>query len=207
MLTLSQKLKVLSSLGLIFSAPTLSPGIKVSDDSWQSIGGKRIILLKGIYHWHRASPVAQRVRNPPAMQETQEMRVWSLGQEDPLEKGMATHSSILAWKIPWTEELGRLQSKGSQRVRRDWVTKPMHAGAKFVQIQSLAWFQIHTVARPFGNRWVSCPRHLDFSPVWAPSVHSICYPTYRQCWFGWSVWFLCFLDMSDYLSLLSPQEM
>ena len=50
------------------------------------------------------------------MQETQ---VRSLGQEDPLEKEMATHSSTLAWKIPWTEEPGRLQSMGSQRVRHD----------------------------------------------------------------------------------------
>ena len=49
----------------------------------------------------------------------QEMGVRSLGQEDPLEKEMATHSSILAWEIPWTEESGGLQSMGSQRVRRD----------------------------------------------------------------------------------------
>ena len=48
------------------------------------------------------------------MQETQEMQVQSLGREDPLEKEMATHSSILAWRIPWTEESGGLQSKGSQ---------------------------------------------------------------------------------------------
>ena len=54
------------------------------------------------------------------MQGTQEMQVWSLGQEDPLEKGMATHSSILAWRIPWTEEPGGLQSMGSQRVVHDW---------------------------------------------------------------------------------------
>ena len=53
------------------------------------------------------------------MQETQEMQVQHLGQEDPLEKEMATHSSILAWKIPWTEEPGGLQSMGSQRVRQD----------------------------------------------------------------------------------------
>ena len=51
-------------------------------------------------------------KNPPTMQETQ---VQSLGQEDPLEKGMATHSSILAWRIPWTEEPDRLQSMGSQK--------------------------------------------------------------------------------------------
>ena len=53
------------------------------------------------------------VKNLPATQETQ---VQSLAQEDPLEEGMATHSSILAWRIPWAEEPGRLQSMGSQRV-------------------------------------------------------------------------------------------
>ena len=60
-----------------------------------------------------ASLVAQKVKNPPAMKET---RVPSLGEEEPLEKRMATHSSILAWKIPRTEETGGLQSIGSQRV-------------------------------------------------------------------------------------------
>ena len=63
-----------------------------------------------------ASIVAQMVKNLPVMQETQ---VRSLGQEDPLEKQMPTHSSILAWKISWTEDPGRLQSMGSQRVRHD----------------------------------------------------------------------------------------
>ena len=57
--------------------------------------------------------MAQRVKNLPAMQEAQ---VQSLGWEDPLGKAMATHSSILAWRIPWTEERGRLESMGSQRV-------------------------------------------------------------------------------------------
>ena len=52
----------------------------------------------------------------------QETRVHSLGQEDPLEKEMATHSSILAWRIPWTEEPGWLQPMGSQRVRHNWVS-------------------------------------------------------------------------------------
>ena len=63
-----------------------------------------------------ASLLAQTVKTLPAMQETQ---VQSLGWEDPLEKEMTTHSSILAWKIPWTEEPGRLQSMGSQRVGHD----------------------------------------------------------------------------------------
>ena len=61
-------------------------------------------------------PGSSAVKNLPPMQETQ---VRSLGQEDSLEEGMATHSSILAWRIPWTEEPGRLQSRGSQRVRHD----------------------------------------------------------------------------------------
>ena len=60
--------------------------------------------------------MAQRGKNVPAMQETW---VGSLGGEDPLEKGMATHSSVLAWRIPWTEEPGGLPSKGLQRVRQD----------------------------------------------------------------------------------------
>ena len=60
--------------------------------------------------------MAQMVKNLPAMQETQ---VQSLGGEDPLEMGIATHSSILAWRIPLTEEPGRLQSMGSQRARQD----------------------------------------------------------------------------------------
>ena len=60
--------------------------------------------------------MAQRVKNLPAMQETQ---VQFLGQEDLLEKGMAIHSSILAWRIPWTVEPGGLQSVGLQRVRHD----------------------------------------------------------------------------------------
>ena len=60
--------------------------------------------------------VAQMVKNLPAMQETQ---VQSLGRVHPLEKGMATHSSILAWEIPWAEEPGGLQSMGSQRVGHD----------------------------------------------------------------------------------------
>ena len=63
--------------------------------------------------------MAQSVKRLPAMQETW---VQSLGWEDPLEKEMATHSSILAWRIPWTEEPGGLQSMVSQRVRHDWVT-------------------------------------------------------------------------------------
>ena len=64
-----------------------------------------------------ASILAKMVKNMPAMYETW---VWSLGQEDPLEKGMATHSSILTWRIPWTEDPGGLQSMVPQTVKHSW---------------------------------------------------------------------------------------
>ena len=76
-------------------------------------------LTFSLYSAYQASLVAQTVKRLSAMQETQ---VWSLGWEDPLEKEMAAHSSTLAWKTPWTEESGRLQSMGLQKVRHDWAT-------------------------------------------------------------------------------------
>ena len=78
------------------------------------------------------------VKNPPATQETW---VLSLGQEDPLEKQMATQYSILAWKIPWTEEPDRPQSMGSQRVGHDLVTKQQ---------------QYYLMHRPNSN-FIKCP--------------------------------------------------
>ena len=72
------------------------------------------MIIVAIYTKLRASLV----KNPPAMQETP---VQSLGREDPLENEVATHSSILAWRIPQTEEPDRLQSMGSQRVGHDWA--------------------------------------------------------------------------------------
>ena len=74
------------------------------------------MIIVAIYTKLRASLVAQTVKNPPAMQETP---VQSLGQEDPLENEVATHSSILAWRIPQTEEPDRLQSMGLQRAGHD----------------------------------------------------------------------------------------
>ena len=79
--------------------------------------GQRKMTESYTYIWYNnASLVAQRLKRLPAMQET-----WlrSLGWEDPLEKEMETHSSILAWRMPWTEEPGGLQSTGSQRVGHD----------------------------------------------------------------------------------------
>ena len=84
-----------------------------------------------------ASPVlsdGSEVKNLPAVWETQ---IGSLGWEDPLEKGMATHSSILAWRMPWTEEPGRLQSMGLQRVGQDQVTNTLTSLSSFTH--SLIW--------------------------------------------------------------------
>ena len=81
-----------------------------------------LLLAIYIFSFIKSSLVAQMVKNLPAMQKKQENCVRSLGQEDLLEKGMATHSSIHAWRIPWTEEPSRLQSMGSQRVRHNRVT-------------------------------------------------------------------------------------
>ena len=77
------------------------------------------ILYSHIDIW--ASLVAQKLKRLPPMRET---RVRSLGREDPLEKEMGIHSSILAWRIPWTQKPSRLQSTGSQRIEQDWVTSP-----------------------------------------------------------------------------------
>ena len=72
--------------------------------------------LHAVLYIHGASLVAQRLKRLPGIQETW---VQSLGREDPLEKEMATHFSTLAWRIPWREEPGRLQSMGSQRFGQD----------------------------------------------------------------------------------------
>ena len=71
-------------------------------------------------YMHNGFPDGSEVKNLPVMQKMQEIRVQSLGWEDPLEEDMVTNSSILAWRIPWTEESRGLQAIESQRVRRDW---------------------------------------------------------------------------------------
>ena len=93
--------------------------------------------------------VAQMVKSLPAMPET---RVWSVGQEDPLEKGMATYSSILAWIIPWTEEPKRATVLGFQRVGHDWLDFHFH----FLKIDCC----IHWNLRILSMRVTHCPGAL-----------------------------------------------
>ena len=128
---------------------------------------KPLIYLEFILGW--ASLVAQRLKRLPAMRET---RVQSLGREDSLEKEMATHSSILAWKIPWMEEPGGLQSTGSQRVGHDWATSlslslyfRIRGFQIYFRICSFVFFQIksscaktiysHNSPFPIATYWVS----------------------------------------------------
>ena len=93
-----------------------------------------------------ASLVAQRLKRLPAMRET---RARSLSLEDPLEKEMATHSSTLAWKIPWTEEPGRLQSVGSQRVGHDWGTSLTYWHTKGGKVHSNHSLQVSQPMKSF----------------------------------------------------------
>jgi len=79
---------------------------------------KNIYFVYSLCIEYMGFPGGAVVKNPPAMQETQ---VWPLGWKDTLEEEMATHSSILAWEISWTEEIGGLQSMGLERVRHDWA--------------------------------------------------------------------------------------
>ena len=112
----------------------LSIFIKLYAEIWQWYEGCRIPRgqtlgnIRTLYWSRQASLVAQPVKNPPEKQET---GVWSLGWEDPLKKRMATQSSILAWRIPRTEEPGGLQSTGSERVRHDWEAEHTHTKARW----------------------------------------------------------------------------
>ena len=107
-----------------------------------SLSWLNLMFLK---HDFVATLVAQMVKDLSAMQET---RVHSLGREDPLEKDMATHSGILAWRIPWTEEPGGLQSTRLQRVRHDLATKP----------PPFRTLKLHT---KLGTIWYSHPHHCS----------------------------------------------
>ena len=99
----------------------MTHGVTVSRPIHGAVDGISSFFLMAESYPNESTPlVAQIVKNLPSVQETW---VRSLGWEDPLEKGMATHSSILPWRIPWTEEPGGLQSVGSQRVRDDLVTR------------------------------------------------------------------------------------
>ena len=102
-------------------------------------------------------PGGSLVNNPRAMQETQEPWVRSLGWEDPLEEKMAPHSSMLAWRIPWTEEPGGQQSTGSQRVGHHWKIEcahPYRIKVGTVPDQEIQQ-EVNSVGQPLEGKWAS----------------------------------------------------
>ena len=109
---------------------------------WGYVFWRKTTEIKYHFHHIRASQVAQKQRIRLPMQETQEVQVWSLGQAGPLDEGMVAHSSVLAWKIPLTEEPGGLQS-----VRQDWATECVRVHA---------WVHTHT---PSYQGFISMTHH------------------------------------------------
>ena len=117
----------------------------------------------------RASLAAQLVKNPPAVQTT----AWSLGWEDALEKGMATHSSILAWRIPWTDELCGPQSMGSHG---HWATEHTHV----IMEGSTGWWQ--------WAPWSALQLSGERATGWASRKHQLCpWPHTGQCPASWQM--------------------
>ena len=131
-----------------------------SEGGKTSMKGTFFTIFIGLF---RASLVAQLVKNLPAMQETW---VRSLGWKDSLKEGMAIHSSILAWRIPRTEEPGGLQSMDSQRVRHDWATK--HRTLIYLEASQVAQWQVTHL--PMQETWVlSLGQKIPWRRKWQPT--------------------------------------
>ena len=147
-----------------------------------------ISILAILFHWPiylsfadcfgslRTSLMAQRVKHLPTMWETW---AWSLAWEDPLGKEIATHSSILSWKIPWMEKPGGLQSMGSQRVGHDWATK---LSLSFWVSREIG-IRLYPAVGSAGNftgmkspRWLLSPAHLSGLSLRGLSLHVASHP-------------------------------
>ena len=124
------------------------------------------------------------VKNLPAMQETW---VWSLGQEDPLEKGMDTDSSILAWRIPWTEKPGGLYSMGSQKVEHDWAIH-FHIH-KYIKL----YIYYITFSSIYITEWLCCTEEINIANQIYSKKLIYLWPHRRACGIlvPWSAWNLC----------------
>ena len=145
--------------------------------------------------------MAQWVKNSPAMQETQETWVRFLGQEDSVEEKIVTHSSILAWEIPWTEDPGRLQSMGPQRIGHDWANNTftltlstlteMNLGEIFFIVILIGIAELHEIANLRLSSKLENLGHMSshvffpisFSSSFPLGIPIICNLTLRLCSF------------------------
>ena len=119
-------------------------------------------------YFSKPSLMAQFVKNPPAMQETQEMWVWSLGRKDTLDEEGAAHFSILAWKTPWTGAWQAIVQR-SQRVRHDWVTKHTHTAVKAGKGKR--------TAKEAYSRWMKVLARMSWGRaglLWGPEGWTVC---------------------------------
>ena len=151
----------LCNLGIKPTSPALAGGFFTTEPPGKPNLFPRMIVINLSSVVKGASLVAQLVKNPPAMRETRDP---SLGWEDPLEKEMATHSIILAWRVPWTGEPGGLQSMGLQRVIHNWASNThIHTHPWFPSFFQRAW-----------HNWVSHTHthtHTHTPPCFPPFFH------------------------------------
>ena len=132
-------------------------------DAWLPLDLEPQYMLTVIHQ--QVFPGGANGKEPACQCRTQEMLVWSLGQEDLLEKEMATHSNILAWKIPWTEEPGGLQSTGSQRVGHNWATDRLSTHTRTIH-QWAKWLaQRHHDSSKAGHKG---PKSGQWPNSWKP---------------------------------------
>ena len=119
-------------------------GATLENEEWSVVLAANLNRMVREAWWSEASLVAQRVKRLPAMWDTW---VQSLGWEDPLEKEMATHSSSLAWDIPWMEAPGRLQSMGLQRVGHDWQNSCREASLRKPWSKNFKRYEVNTAIK------------------------------------------------------------
>ena len=153
-----------------------------------------IDFIDPILFWvimHQGFSDDELVKNPPGRQEMEETGVWSLGQEDTLEKEMASHSSILAWKIPRTEEPSGLQPMGSQRVRHAWT----HTHTHNLQVLFILKLQLSSATQLSISLW---PHGLQHARLPCSS------PTPRACSNSCTSSWWCHPTISSSVVLFSP---
>ena len=154
--------------------------------------------------------MVHQVKNLPAMQETQEIWVRSLGQEDPLEKEMAMHFSILLWEIPWTEKPGGLQSMGSRRIIYDWVTKQQQIHVMYYILFLIKMHSYFHGLRLWGAHALWWTQHIILLKLlfsfWCPNYHNMAKSKQALLAFQQEFRYLWQFHSSDLKSLKVPNK-